>query len=82
MSITDPIRILVVVLMRVGGISTVEILTLLGIQEWIKFAVAVVTFFVILLGSYWFVLAQSDRQSGQGRGVSGGSVEQRAGATS
>jgi hypothetical protein len=67
MSITDPIRILVVVLVGVGGISTVEILTLLGIQEWIKFAVAVVTFFVILLGSYWFVLAQSDRQSGQGR---------------
>jgi hypothetical protein len=64
---TDLIRILVVVLVGLVGVSTVEVLTLLGIQEWIKFTVAVVTFFVILLGSYWFVLTQSDRRSAQGR---------------
>jgi hypothetical protein len=64
---TDLIRILVVVLVGLVGVSTVEVLTLLGIQEWIKFAVAVVTFVVILLGSYWFVLAQSDRRSSQRR---------------
>jgi hypothetical protein len=55
--------ILVGALVGVVGLSTVEVLTLLGIQEWIKFAMAVVTFVVILLGSYWVVLAQS----GQGR---------------
>jgi hypothetical protein len=67
MSRTEHIRILVVALVGLVGVSTVEAFTLLGIQEWIKFALAVVTFFVILLGSYWFVLAQSDRRSGQGR---------------
>lgn len=66
MSRTDYITILVVALVGLVGVVTVEVLTLSGTQEWIKFAVAVVTFAVILLGTYWFVLAQSDRRNSQG----------------
>jgi hypothetical protein len=67
MSRTDHITILAVALVGVVGVGAVEVLTLLDVQEWIKFAVAVVTFVVILLGTYWFVLAQGDRRNGQGR---------------
>ena len=66
MSKTDRITILVVALVGVVGVAAVEVLTLLEVQEWIKFAVMVVTFAVILLGSYWFVLAQGDRGDSQG----------------
>jgi len=67
MSRTDHITILAVALVGVVGVAAIEVLTLLDIQEWIKFAVAVVTFAVILSGTYWFVLAQSDRRNSQGR---------------
>jgi hypothetical protein len=67
MSRTDHITILVVALVGVVGVAAVEVLTLLEAQEWTKFAVMVVTFAVILGGSYWFVLAQGDRGDGQGR---------------
>ncbi len=59
--------ILVLALAGLIGVGTVEVLTLLGIQEWIKFAVVVLMFAVIALGTYWFVLAQGDRRNGQGR---------------
>jgi hypothetical protein len=64
MSRTDHITILVLALVGVGAI---EVLTLLDVQEWIKFAVMLVTFAVILVGTYWFVLARGDRGDGQGR---------------
>lgn len=64
---TDLVGIVVVALVGVAGFGTVGVLTLLDVQEWIKFAVMLVTFAVILLGTYWFVLAQSDRRNGQGR---------------
>jgi uncharacterized protein YhaN len=67
MSRTDHMTILVLALVGVVGVAAVEVLTLLEVQEWIKFAVMVVTFVVILSGSYWFVLAQGDRGVGQGR---------------
>jgi hypothetical protein len=67
MSKTDHIAILAVALVGVVGVAAIEVLTLLEVQEWIKFAVAVVTFAVILSGTYWFVLAQSDRRNSQGR---------------
>jgi hypothetical protein len=67
MSKTDHITILAVALVGVVGVAAIEVLTLLEVQEWIKFAVAVVTFAVILSGTYWFVLAQSDRRNSQGR---------------
>ena len=53
--------------MGLVGVAAIEVLTLLDVQEWIKFAVLVVTFAMILAGTYWFVLAQSDRRNGQGR---------------
>ena len=58
--------IMVLALVDLIGVGTVEVLTLLGIQEWIKFAVVVLMFTVIALGTYWFVLAQSDRRDDQG----------------
>jgi hypothetical protein len=64
---TEYITILVIALMGLAGFGTVGVLTLLGVQEWIKFAVAVATFAVILLGTYWFVLAPGDRRGGRGR---------------
>ena len=64
MSRTDHITILVLALVGVGA---VEVLTLVEAQEWTKFAVMVLTFAVILGGSYWFVLTQGDRGDGQGR---------------
>jgi hypothetical protein len=64
---TDHITILVVALVGVVGVGAIEVLTLLDVQEWIKFVVMLVTFAVILVGTYWFVLAQSDRRNGQGR---------------
>ena len=67
MSRTDHITILVLALVGVVGVGAVEVLTLLEAQEWIKFAVMVVTFVVILVGTYWFVLAQGDRGDGKGR---------------
>ena len=67
MSRTDHITILVLALVGLVGVAAVEVLTLLGIQEWIKFAVVLVTFAVILVGTYWFVLAQGDRRGGRGR---------------
>jgi protein-S-isoprenylcysteine O-methyltransferase Ste14 len=67
MSRTDHITILVVALLGLVGVAAIEVLTLLDVQEWIKFAVAVVTFAVILSGTYWFVLAQGDRRNGRGR---------------
>jgi hypothetical protein len=67
MSRTDHITILVLALVGLGGIGAVEALTLLRVQEWIKFAVIVVTFAVILVGTYWFVLARGDRGDSQGR---------------
>ena len=59
---TDHIRILVVAVVGVAGVGAIEVLTLLDVQEWIKFAVLVVTFAAIPLGAYWFVLAPSDRR--------------------
>jgi hypothetical protein len=67
MSRTDHRAILVVALVGLAGVGAIEVLTPLDLQEWIKFAVMVVTFAVILAGTYWFVLAQSDRGDGQGR---------------
>jgi hypothetical protein len=64
---TDLVRIVVVAAAGLAGVVTIDVLTLLGVQEWIKFAVMLVTFAVVLLGTYWFVLAQSDRRNGQGR---------------
>jgi hypothetical protein len=64
---TEHINILVIALMGLAGVGTIEALTLLGDQEWIKFAVAVATFAVILSGTYWFVLTQGDRRGGRGR---------------
>jgi predicted MFS family arabinose efflux permease len=62
MSRIEHITILVLALVGVA----VEVLTLLEAQEWTKFAVMVVTFAVILAGTYWFVLTQGDRGDGQG----------------
>ena len=67
MSRTDHITIFVLALVGLAGVGAIEVLTLLDVQEWIKFAVMLVTFAVILLGTYRFVLAQSDRRNGQGR---------------
>ena len=67
MNRTDHITILAVALVGVVGVA-VEVLTLLDVQEWIKFAVAVVTFAVILLGTYWFVLAQGTDGTARGLG--------------
>jgi hypothetical protein len=67
MARTDYVRILVVAVAGLLGVGAIEALTLLGAQEWIKFAVLVVTFAVIVLGAYWFVFAQGDRRDGQGR---------------
>ena len=64
---TDLVLIVVVAAAGLAGVGAMEVLTLLDAREWIKFAVLVVTFAVILLGAYWFVLAQSDRRNGQGR---------------
>jgi hypothetical protein len=64
---TEYINILVIALIGLAGVITIDALTLLGVQEWIKFAVAVVTFAVILSGTYWFVLAEGNRRSGRGR---------------
>ena len=58
---------MVVALVGVVGVGAVEVLTLVEAQEWTKFAVMVLTFAVILGGSYWFVLIQGDRGDGQGR---------------
>ena len=67
MSRTDHITILVLALVGLVGVGAIEVLTLLDVQEWIKFAVMLVTFAVILAGTYWFVLTRSDRGDGQGR---------------
>jgi hypothetical protein len=67
MTRTDHITILVLALVGLAGVGAIEVLTLLEVQEWIKFAVMLVTFAVILAGTYWFVLAQRDRRNGQGR---------------
>ena len=67
MSRTDHITIVVLALVGVVGVAAVEVLTLVEVQEWIKFAVILVTFAVILSGTYWFVLAQGDRRGGRGR---------------
>jgi hypothetical protein len=67
MNRTEHITILVLTLVGVVGVGAVEVLTLLEAQEWTKFALMVVTFAVILGGSYWFVLAKGDR--GTARGV-------------
>jgi hypothetical protein len=64
---TDLVLIVVVAAVGLVGVSAIEVLTLLDAREWIKFAIMLVTFAVILLGTYWFVLAQSDRRNGQGR---------------
>jgi protein-S-isoprenylcysteine O-methyltransferase Ste14 len=66
MSRTDHITIVVLALVGVVGVAAVEVLTLVEVQEWIKFAVMVVTFVVILSGTYWFVLTQGDRGDDQG----------------
>jgi hypothetical protein len=63
---TEYINILVIALLGLAGVVTIDVRTLLGVQEWIKFAVAVATFAVILSGTYWFVLAQGDRRGGRG----------------
>jgi hypothetical protein len=64
---TEHRNIVVAALVGLVGVGTVEALALLGIQEWIKFAVAAVTFAAISLSAYWFVLAQGDRRGGRGR---------------
>jgi hypothetical protein len=63
---TEYINILVIALIGLAGVITIVALTLLGVQEWIKFAVAVATFAVILSGTYWFVLAEGNRRGGRG----------------
>jgi hypothetical protein len=67
MSRTDHATILVLALVGLAGVGAVEALTLLGVQEWVKFAVILVTFAAILVGTYWFVLTQGDRRNSQGR---------------
>jgi hypothetical protein len=64
---TEYINILVVALIGLAGVLTIDVLTLLGVHEWIKFAVAVATFAVILSGTYWFVLAKGGRRGNRGR---------------
>ena len=67
MTRTDHITILVLAVVGLVGVGIIEVLTLLDVQEWIKFAVMVVTFAAILAGTYWFALTRSDRRNGQGR---------------
>jgi hypothetical protein len=67
MSRTDHITILVLALVGVVGVAAVEVLTLLEAQEWPKFAVMVVTFAVILAGTYWFSWPRATE--GTARGV-------------
>ncbi len=64
---TEHINILAVALIGVAGVLTIDVLTLLGVHEWIKFAVAVVTFAVILSGAYWFLLVKGHRRGDRGR---------------
>jgi NADH:ubiquinone oxidoreductase subunit 4 (subunit M) len=66
MSRTDHITILVLALVGLVGVGAVEVLTFIGVQERIKFAVVVATLAVIISGTYWFVLAQSDRRNDRG----------------
>jgi hypothetical protein len=74
---TEHINIFVAALVGLVGVGTVEALTLLGVQEWIKFAVAAVTFAAISLGAYWFVLAQGDRRGDRGRAGAPGRFRER-----
>jgi hypothetical protein len=62
MSRADYIGILVVALVGFAGVDTVEVLTLLDIQEWIEFVVAAFTFAVILFGIYEFIGGSSGRR--------------------
>ena len=64
---TEYINILVIALIGLAGVIIIDALTLLGGQEWIKFAVALATFAVILSGTYWFVLTEGNRRGGRGR---------------
>jgi protein-S-isoprenylcysteine O-methyltransferase Ste14 len=63
---TDLVLIVVVAAAGLAGVGAIEVLTLLDVQEWIKFAVMLVMFAVILAGTYWFVLTRGDRGDGQG----------------
>ena len=68
MSRTDYIRKLVVALVGLEGLATVEVLTLLDIQEWIESVVIAFTFAVILFGTYGFIWAlTADGTAGSGR---------------
>jgi hypothetical protein len=64
---TEYINILVVALIGLAGVLSIDVLTLLGIHEWIKFAVALVMFTVILSGTYWFLFVKGDRRGDWGR---------------
>ena len=64
---TEYINILLVALIGLAGVIIIDALTLLGVQEWIKFAVALATIALILSGTYWFVLTEGNRRGGRGR---------------
>jgi hypothetical protein len=64
---TEYLNILAVALIGLAGVLFIDVLTILGVHEWIKFAVAVVTFAVILSGTYWFLFVKGDRQGNRGR---------------
>ena len=67
MSRTDYIRKLVVALVGLAGLATVEVLTLLDIQEWIESVVTAFTFAVILFGTYEFIWGSNGRRDGRER---------------
>lgn len=67
MSRTDYIRILVVALMGLAGLATVEVLTLLDLQEWIESVVTAFTFAVILFRTYEFIWGSNGRRDGRER---------------
>ncbi len=62
MYIRDWITIAVVVVLGAGGFLTIGVLTLLGAPEWIEFAVAMVMFVAILVGSYLVVVTPQQQR--------------------
>ena len=65
------------------GVLCVILLTLFGpttvASEYVKFAIMIVLFLAILIGSYWFVMVPSGRNGGRenptGRDAEGGTRE-------
>ena len=53
--------------MGLAGLATVEVLTLLDLQEWIESVVTAFTFAVILFGTYEFIWGSNGRRDGRER---------------